>query len=351
MRVAEAHSQVTAGDIHIPIRYAGLLFSSIQHYGVPGHELLRNTGIPESHLHEQDYFIDFQGFRTLCHNAIRLCGSTEVAICFGKHLVLPAHGTWGLAVMTSPTLLDAILLFKQYVELELPFFVFDFREENEHVVMEMKGTPAIADNLPFHLEYIVVAEAINLQYALQDASDLEVHCAYPAPAYGDQYHQLLGREVTFDSTFTGARFQRKHLAVAMPDANHASHLMLMKTLQQARDLSVPERSMRERVVEHLQTRGEGFPDQETVARELHISSRKLRYRLKEENTSYKAIVSDLKKQEAFQRLRQGMSVTQVALELGYEDPSNFSRAFRKWFGVSPSAYHTLHHREPLADQL
>ena len=216
-----------------------------------------------------------------------------------------------------------------------------------HVIMEMRGTPAIADNLAFHLEYIVVAEAINLSYALQDDSDLEIHCSYPAPAHAEQYQQILGREVIFNSEFTGARFQRRHLIVAMPDANHASHLMLMKSLAEAREETLDERSMQDIIIDYLQTRASGYPDQETVARDLHVSSRKLRYRLQEENTCYKTIVSNLKKQEAFRRLREGMSVTQVALELGYEDPSNFSRAFRKWYGVSPSAYHTIRNGQPV----
>ncbi len=334
-------------SVHIPIRYAGLLFSSIEHYGVNPDSLFFNTDIPVSLLHEQDYFISFRDFRTLCDNAIACCGSTEIAMCFGRHLVLPAHGTWGLAVMTSPTLYDAIMLFKRYVELELPFFIFDYQEQGDQIRVEILGTDAIEANLQFHLEYIVVAEAINFAYALQDDSDLEIHCSYPAPPYASQYQEILGREVIFDSDFTGACFHRKHLSVAMPDANHASHLMLLKSLEEKREQRADDRSMQEIVIEYLQTRATGYPDQETVARELNVSARKLRYRLKEENTCYKTIVADLKKREAFRYLREGMSVTQVALELGYEDPSNFSRAFRKWYGVSPSAYHTIHNGQPV----
>lgn len=33
-----------------------------------------------------------------------------------------------------------------------------------------------------------------------------------------------------------------------------------------------------------------------------------------------------------------MSIDEIAEHLGYSDPSNFGRAFRKWEGMSPSAW-------------
>jgi AraC-like DNA-binding protein len=33
-----------------------------------------------------------------------------------------------------------------------------------------------------------------------------------------------------------------------------------------------------------------------------------------------------------------LSITQIALELGYADAAHFTRAFQRWTGVTPSAY-------------
>ena len=338
----EARSLVRSKDINIPIRYAGLLYTAIKdHWNVNDKALFKDCKIHSNKLHEQNYFINFEDFLTFCNNGIALTGTTEIALEFGKRLVLPAHGTWGLAVMTSPRLYEAIMLFKEYVSLELPFFIFDYKEQDEHVIVEIKGTAAIDDRLQFHQEYIVIAEAINFLYAISDNSDLEIHCAYSPPHYSSRYQEIIGREVTFDSSFTGARFKRKHLDVAMPDANHASHMMLMNTLQQQTKSQQQRRKMTQILQEYLSSCCFQYPDQETVARQLNISTRKLRYSLQDENTNYKTLIVDLKKRDAVVCLKDGLSISQTAHKLGYDDASNFARAFRKWYGVSPSNYRAI----------
>jgi AraC-like DNA-binding protein len=36
-----------------------------------------------------------------------------------------------------------------------------------------------------------------------------------------------------------------------------------------------------------------------------------------------------------------LTVADVAYTLGYEDPANFGRACRRWFGMAPGAYRLL----------
>lgn len=340
---AEAQAFLESKDINIPIRYAGILFTAVnQERDISAEDFFADTVIPIDKIHEQDYYISFDDFLTVCANGIKLTGTSEIALHFGKLLVLPAHGAWGLAVMTSPNLYEGIMLFRRYVTLELPFFIFDYQETDEHVTVEIKGTAAIQDNLQFHLEYIVMAEAINFLYAIKDNTDLEIHCEYPAPGYGDRYSEMIGRQVAFNSSFTGARFHKKHLPVSMPDANHASHLMLMKTLDDKAAEAEPKRTMSQIIVDYLGSQSHCYPEQETVAKQFNVSMRKLRYCLQDEGTSYKEIITNLKKQDALASLNGGVGISETAHLLGYEDPSNFTRAFKKWFGVSPSNFKSIY---------
>ena len=51
------------------------------------------------------------------------------------------------------------------------------------------------------------------------------------------------------------------------------------------------------------------------------------------------MLDEARKRDAMRLLENSaLSVEQVALRLGYSDPANFTRAFRKWSGFTPRQY-------------
>ena len=81
-----------------------------------------------------------------------------------------------------------------------------------------------------------------------------------------------------------------------------------------------------------------LPGVEELARRFHMTSRTLRRRLETAQTTYQGILDDVRRLRALRYLADNHSVQQVSWLLGYADPSNFSRAFRKWTGEAPSAF-------------
>jgi AraC-like DNA-binding protein len=81
------------------------------------------------------------------------------------------------------------------------------------------------------------------------------------------------------------------------------------------------------------------PTPQMVARALGMSQRSLQRRLHEHGTSYETVLGEVRKELACAFLREGRyAVGELAFMLGFEDASAFARAFRRWMGVSPSAY-------------
>jgi AraC-like DNA-binding protein len=75
---------------------------------------------------------------------------------------------------------------------------------------------------------------------------------------------------------------------------------------------------------------------EKVAETLGVSLRTLGRRLQKEDTSFVKIVQDLRLRLAKNYFREpGMSIAQIAWLLGYQEPSAFSHAFKRWTGKSP----------------
>jgi AraC-like DNA-binding protein len=81
------------------------------------------------------------------------------------------------------------------------------------------------------------------------------------------------------------------------------------------------------------------PTMDSVAKTLGMSARSLRRRLCEEETDFRVLVERARADHAKRALAAGhLSVQEAAYELGFATPAAFTRAFRRWTGLSPSAF-------------
>lgn len=76
-----------------------------------------------------------------------------------------------------------------------------------------------------------------------------------------------------------------------------------------------------------------------IAESLHISERAIQKKLKEKNTSFNELYSEIRMEQAKNYLQNNrLNISQVAQKMGYSDISAFSRAFKKNTGMSPNSY-------------
>jgi AraC-like DNA-binding protein len=81
------------------------------------------------------------------------------------------------------------------------------------------------------------------------------------------------------------------------------------------------------------------PGLRDIASGLHISPRTLIRRLKKGRTSYQTIREDVRRTLSTNYLlHTNLTIAHISSLLGYQDPSNFGRAFRNWSGTSPGNY-------------
>ena len=96
--------------------------------------------------------------------------------------------------------------------------------------------------------------------------------------------------------------------------------------------------------------GSGDISLERVAGPLNISPRHLRRKLSQESTSYEQLVDEVRRETAIRMIGEGeLSLTSIAYELGFLDPSSFTRAFRRWTNMSPTSFRQQQVAERVAD--
>ena len=83
----------------------------------------------------------------------------------------------------------------------------------------------------------------------------------------------------------------------------------------------------------------GEPARADVAGVLNMSEKTLQRRLSDEDTSYQQVLDETRSELARQYLSERqLSVCDVTFRLGFSDQSSFTRAFKRWTGVSPGEF-------------
>lgn len=84
---------------------------------------------------------------------------------------------------------------------------------------------------------------------------------------------------------------------------------------------------------------EGFPAFETISSALNMSAPTLRRRLKREGTTFQQLKDEARCEAAKLCLdRPELSINDVALQMGFTDPSAFHRSFKKWTQQTPGQF-------------
>jgi AraC-like DNA-binding protein len=159
-----------------------------------------------------------------------------------------------------------------------------------------------------------------------------VRFSHDAPPDPSRYVALLQARVSFDANVTAMEF-----ASAWLDRDHAHP-------QRHESDDVHEQRPHQDLTSEVRAvlvswTGADRPSAPAVASLLGLQPRTLNRLLRRRGTSFKRILEEVRYESAKQKLRDSAtSIVSIAWSLGYEDGSVFSRAFRRWSGMTPSEW-------------
>lgn len=171
----------------------------------------------------------------------------------------------------------------------------------------------------------------------------EVYFAYARPSYSVEYQSMFSPKMSFDQPATMIIFDESALSLRVVQTE-SSLKQFLRTAPEGVVLKYKNQSgISSKVRERLKTRRPlDWPSFDDLATGLKLTSSTLRRRLAEEGQSYRLIADDLRRDKAIDLLSHtDKTIGEIAIDLGFAEPSAFHRAFKKWTGAKPGVYRTV----------
>jgi AraC-like DNA-binding protein len=336
---------MSAPVARVPARYFALLCPLLAGRGVDVDAVLRTAGIWPTQLEGPDASLTLTQMEALIVEAQRASGSDDISFELGRSIKLSSHEILGFGILTSPTLDYALQLAARYYRLITPAFRMQYVRGPGQA--ELRFQP-IVNLSPAALQFmveLVVVSAFEQMRALTGSvpRDCEIHLSFPAPRDVSRYRALRPARVLFGSeSLPGSRLALDIDAVAqpLPMADASARRMAEARCEQLLHTATQSGRMTEWIAMMLRESQDGMPSLADLARLLNQSVRTLDRQLGREGCRF----LDLSKRVRHEKARSlllgspDLSVTQIAYQLGYGDVANFTRAFKRESGVSPSAF-------------
>lgn len=309
-------------------------------HGVDKETCLAGTQISPDLLGDADTLITPDQEMRLIENLIlglsdRPAAGFELGLCY----TVATFGTWGFALRTSRNLREALERAVRYLPLSTAYCRFSIVAQGE--MLEIRADPS---DIPAPLRQFLLERDLGTAIQLIQELNLGGHpirslqLSGPTLPYAQQMQELCGLPISFGHPRNTLVLSQAVSQRPLP--TYDEHLVRLledqcRQLLQRRQLDGIAGQVRQQLLG-----GMGLVTSlDDMAAALHLSTRSLRRKLDAERTSYRALVNDVRRQLADQLLRSTtMKIEELAAHLGYADTASFTRAFRRWHGLSPGQY-------------
>jgi AraC-like DNA-binding protein len=305
--------------------------------GVDSQLLLKRVGLDVKALQALPSRIPIELQNRVWEEAVRLKGDPRVGIYVAAMLHSEAHDVLRGVVRHSATLGDAIVRLARYGRLLDVGFDMRLEVQGEQAVLVEPHYPGPLLHLQGILCQITILGLYGRRLTGENLKIIEYRALPMRPPFAAQLEELMEGPIRFGAPHNALVFPSRYLHAAVRTVDR-DRLRALERQAEHMLVQTPEPSFAE-TIEGLLALGFAGESAQAIATRLETTPRTLARRLSVQGTSYQEIRDKVRRRMAESYLRLSCrSVTDIALSLGFSDPTAFSRAFRRWTGVSPIQY-------------
>lgn len=302
--------------------------------------LLNECGIPPALVLAENGRVTAQHFANLWLAVARVLDDE----LFGQDSRRMKVGTFAMMcqiLIECATLKDAVLRMARYFNLILDDF--DCRLELDLPLAKLvirENTPSISPRVLGYETLMMLQHGVMCWLVGRRIPILSARFAYEEPSRSAEYKFMYCEHLTFNSNETSLTFDAAFLdrPVIQNEKTLREFIRIAPAnivLKYKNDSGVSAQ-----VRKKLRSGAKAeWPEFEAVACSLNMTTSTLHRRLESEGESFQAIKNTIRRDMAIEYLSHtSKSISEIAQDLGFSEPSAFQHAFKKWTGTRPGEY-------------
>ena len=324
----------------LPLNNVSLIRRELEEENIGLHALLKGTGISPMAFENEDSLLTYDQVISLYDNALELSPRPGLGLRVASHESPTDWGVLGFAMLCCNTVGEVIETILKFHKTAGSMTEVSFIKNNKQAKLECRQPQALHHILPHVMEHQFGAVQVALKKLTgRSVPTVRLDLSYSNPGYEDMYLDMFGCQVNFDQPQNQLIFDATYLDTPIVQSSTIGAKLAQKLCAEQLQRQAVEPDITHQVRYFLLMQGRNFPNAEFVAELLHMTSRTLRYKLREYGTSFQEIRDDVRQQLAISYLESSnLSIEDTAYLVGFDDLSNFRRAFKKWTGKRPSEY-------------
>jgi AraC-like DNA-binding protein len=328
-------------DHTFPASLGLYLTELVKRWDVTADDLLEGSGVRPEALKDLRARFSTRQVVAVLERARRLTGEPALGLYLGRQLPVSALGSLGMAVLSAPTLREAIELGIEFMPIVTTALGLRLRVEGREaslIVEERDDFGAARDILLLAvLTSLWRIGARMTGESMNGYADL----AMPEPAHFVGAGQV-GANIRFNQPVTRLVFDASYLTLRYKMHDPVALQFARRACAETLDSLEGTNRTAARVRGLINAKRGCMPSVVQMAALLHLSPRTLKRLLAAEGTSFSSLVQEERRERAMLLLRsRSLSIKDVARSVGYSNVMNFTRAFHRWTGTTPGEHRQL----------
>lgn len=315
----------------------GSLWKQLEGYGIDPEPLFRSEGIDPEWLFDSGVRVPLEKFQKLDQKALELSGDPYFGLKSAQYS-RPAHlGALGFAWLASSSLRTAFQRLSRYSKVIQEKLLVELDEDDRYFYVRIDaGIPILRKEIREDGQLSIITRFSRI-IAGSELNPAKVCFMQPKPDNTAFHYELFRCPLEFgcDSTMLVLNLEDvdRRLTGSNAELAKLNEHIVIKYLAHSEKGDIVNQ-VKAAIIDEL---ANGSVSEKTVAESLFMTPRNLHRKLQKEETSFKLLLTEVRKDLALQYIQdRSKTLTEISFLLGFSEVSSFSRAFKGWTGKPPS---------------